>query len=480
MNKDWFVFKGTHHLGPFSVEEIGAFYRKGDITDQTLVWREGAEKWVALSRSPAFQNLFQIALPDEVPAKIEIVKKINSKIPSVPELDVSPAMPFIPSKDTLPPPPVGLDLDDDLPPPVPLDSILDPSGELKHKSTITKKSNRRSRLLLSFGCVFFAVIIAWFFINEKKANIQIHIKGIMPVYLDKLEATAIRNSTDFEIAMALSLDSLTLWSTTNLDDDLIIAAKLKSLPKKVLGTEDVEIVLKGEMSKHVGKFSKMSLRKGAKFLPGEYELDVIAKSTHYINRHFKSLSAISFFRSLNKSYHYHGTTLIYSGTPRDFDKKLDEYAASLINEMLKPYQDKLERIRTFESILNETSQNYLMELEKAKTGKAISSFESTFLKKLSPILQALVVKAHELSKDPAFAEENSTIAIAPYRMQVILGKQIGELASDMITTTQNYKKLTDKDKQVLRSEFEVRTHNIKLQIDLNLKKLDEQIQKISK
>ncbi|MGZ3807673.1 MAG: DUF4339 domain-containing protein [Bacteriovorax sp.] len=51
MNKDWFIFKGTHHLGPFSVEEMVAFYQNKEITDQTLVWKEGVEKWEKFSKS---------------------------------------------------------------------------------------------------------------------------------------------------------------------------------------------------------------------------------------------------------------------------------------------------------------------------------------------------------------------------------------------------------------------------------------------
>jgi hypothetical protein len=149
--------------------------------------------------------------------------------------------------------------------------------------------------------------------------------------------------------------------------------------------------------------------------------------------------------------------------------------------MLKPYQDKLERVQTFESILNATSQNFLMELEKAKKGSDITHFETKFIKEISPLLQTLVVKASELSKDPSINEEDrSKQVVAPYREQVLLGKQIGEMASDMITKTTKIKKLTDKEKSALKIEFDKRAKAIKLQIDMNVKKIEEQIQKISK
>jgi hypothetical protein len=256
--------------------------------------------------------------------------------------------------------------------------------------------------------------------------------------------------------------------------------KLTSIPKRVLGTEDVTVTVKGEMKDHVGKFTRMTLTKGSKFLPGEYNIHVEGKQTHFINQHFKSLSAIAFFKSLNKSFTYDGTTLIYPGTPREFEKKLADYQSTITNELLKPYQDKLERIQTFESILNQTSQNYLMELEKAKTGKAMVSFEQKYIKEISPLLQALVVKANELSKDPKFNEEGKVGVIAPYREQILIGKQLGEMASDMITKTEKFKKLTDKDKSELRTEFDKRARGIKLQIDLNVKRLEDKINTISK
>ena len=53
------------------------------------------------------------------------------------------------------------------------------------------------------------------------------------------------------------------------------------------------------------------------------------------------------------------------------------------------------------------------------------------------------------------------------------------MASDMITKSEKFKKITDKDKTNLKTEFDKRAKDIKLQIDINVKKLEEQIQKIS-
>lgn len=504
MNKEWFVFKSTHHLGPFSQEEMVEFYRTDEINDQTMIWKEGSEKWEPIAKVPDFYFLVSPekiipasappvaspVAPPETPAYKAVIKapvvREQITLPQAVDEDAPPPLPPIP---TLPTPPGELLVqhsaeqvklfDDDLPPPIPLDAILDPEGQLRLRLKNAEKSNRYSRYALIFGSLVFAAVIGWYALTQKEAAIQLRIKGIMPVYLERLEMTATKNSPRFEVAMALSLDSLTLWASTNFSGEMETVIQLNSVANKVLGTEDVSLNLKGQFVNHLGKFNKMVLTRGSKFLPGEYHYHVEAKQDHFINRHFKSLGQISFFKNLNKSYVYDGTTLIYPGTPREFEKRLFEYSATLLNERLRPFQDKLERVQTFESILNATSQNYLMELEKAKSGPAIQGFEAKFVKEISPLLQSLVLKAHELAQDPKYSEqENSTTVIAAYREQVLLGKQIGEMASDMITKTEKFKKLTDKDKSELRLEFDRRSKAIKLQIDMNIKKLEEQIQKI--
>lgn len=484
MNKEWFVFKGTHHLGPFSLAEMEEFFRSGEINEQSLIWKEGSEKWEPVSKTRAFEFLFKPAAPAPV---IEPVSEESEDFESD-EDDESPPPFSIPS---LPKTPVEavthhskdhIDLfNDDLPPPIPLDAIIDPKGQIRAKVKTTAKTDKRKKLILAIGAAFFTCIVLWYATTQREASIQLRIKGLMPIYLEKLEMTATKASSNFNVALALSLDSQTLWGSTNFSGNIDTIIKMNSIPKKVLGTDEVAVMVKGEFINHVGKFNRMILTHGSKFLPGEYTVHAEAREIHFLNKHFKMLSGIAFFKSLNKTYSYDGTTLIYPGTPREFEKRLDEYSSTIVGEQLKPYQDKLERIQTFESLLNNTSQNYLMELEKAKTGKSISSFENKFMKEFSPLLQSLVVKANELSNDPKLSEEdNAPGAISPYKAQVLLGKQIGEMASDMITKTESFKKLTDKDKSDLKAEFDKRARSIKVQIDSNIKALEEKIQSLSK
>lgn len=64
MNKVWFIFRGDHHLGPFSAREILRMYEEGKITGQTLLWAEGDSGWKALHLQ---ERLVQVGPPKAAP-----------------------------------------------------------------------------------------------------------------------------------------------------------------------------------------------------------------------------------------------------------------------------------------------------------------------------------------------------------------------------------------------------------------------------
>lgn len=466
MNKEWFIFKGTHHLGPFSLEEMEEFFAVGEINAQSLVWREGAEKWEALGKTRDLAFLIKPKTPDLPP--------IPTNLPPLPMDD-----------DDLPPPtPPGFlhsgvsDVIVDEPPPIPLDAILNPKGRTfnKPQSTLTLNS---PKVLLAVLATVFVVVMAWFFMNEKSSSIQLRVKGVMPVYVEKLQETAAQKTPSISVAMALSLDGKTLYASTNKEGEILSIIKLQSLPKRLLGTEDVEIMVRGAIKNHLGEFGRMQLTKGSQFVPGEYNVDFTGRKLHFLNRKFKFLNKYAFFKKLNTDYTYTTSALIYSGTPREFEKKITEYKDTIVNEKLKPLTDKLERMQTFLSILNKTVEDYLLALEGLNKPKDISKYEAQYIKEISPIIQSMVLAAVDLQKKMESDETDTRNKLASYGTQVQLGKLIGELGSDMITETEKMKKITTADKIKLKSRFEARYKFIKSQVDSHITKLQSEIQKIS-
>jgi hypothetical protein len=468
MTKEWFVFKGTHHLGPFSLEEVVGLYHSKEIQSHTLVWREGETKWDSIKNNSAFAFLFAPIKKPEIQFE-QAVAAVKS------EFDLPPPMPDIPVL----PKTMPTEEEDDLPPPIPLDAIISQSS---FKTPQEEKKNewefQLKRLVMLAGAVVFVFILIWYWKNEKSSEVQLKIKGIMPIYLEKLELVAANHSSNFEASVALSLDGNTLWAASNYPYKMQTIIKLESVPKRILGKESVVVSMKGEFNNHLGKFNRMILVEGPKFYSGEYKVQIEAREIHWLNRKFKTLSNFSLFQNLNKIHKYKTTALIYSGTPREFEKRITDYRELMLAEALKPYQEKLERLKTLESLINATTQNYLMELDHDKNGNSIKVFEKTYIKDIAPMLQNLVLKTNELMKDPAFNEEEDKKSLSPYKEQVILGKQIGEMAAEMISKTSKYKTLTASDKIKLKSEFERKARAIKIQIDLNLRKVGDKIQSL--
>ncbi len=465
MNKEWFIFKGTHHLGPFSLKEMADFYETGVLTAQSLVWKEGADKWEALSRTDELQKYIQ--------SQVVVVVSPKVSLPDLPEDDAPPSLP----------PFLGAPIADE-PPPVPLDAFLDPEGlkryERKNEGPVAAawKKNGQRLMLGAFALIFIG-FVGWFINQEFKSSSQIKIKGIMPVYLERLQETASLTSPSFMVTMALSLDGKTLWVSTNKAGNIQSVIKMRSLPKRILGKDEVALTIKGQIRDHLGKMDKMFLTEGSQFVPGEYKVQFTGKKIHYLNQKIRFLSNVSFFKNLNSTFNFQGDALIYAGTPREFEKKLLDYRESLMTEKLRPYQDKLERLQTFVALLNKTGENYLLVLDKARKGSDVQSFEVTYMTEISPIVQSLVVAANDISKDKNFKEEDFRNPIAPYKEQIQLGKLIGELASDMITETGKFKKLDDRDRARLRLKFGNRYSTIKSQIEINIVKVEAHIKQLS-
>lgn len=483
MNKEWFIFKGTHHLGPFSVQEMEEFFTVGEINGQSLVWREGAEKWEALSKNRELEFLFKKPtkkpqMPDTSlpPLPQASPQKLPDLPPDLPEDLPPPIMPkFLHPHDG---PSVGAG-DFEEPPPIPLDALLNPLGKRPDFQKKESFNIINSKLVFGVLVALFAVVLTWFFLNEKSSSIQIRVKGVMPVYVEKLQEIAAQKTPSIVVGMALSLDGKTLYASTNKDGEILTIIKMKSLPKRILGTADVEIMVRGVIRDHLGEYGKMQLVSGPQFVPGEYNIDFTGRKMFFLNRWFKSLNGIGFFKKLNTTYNYQTSALIYAGTPREFEKKLMEYKESITNEKLKPFNDKLERLQTFSSLLNKTVEDYLLALEKVKKPKDIASFEKQYMKEVSPIIQSLVVAANEIAKTAEAQQVDTRYNVATYASQIQLGKQIGEMASDMITETEKLKKVGDAEKRQLKSRFEARYKNIKSQIDAHMTKLQDEIQKIT-
>ena len=81
MEKEWFVLRNDHHVGPYSIEEMVQYFHSGQLKSTDFVWKEGIEDWVCLKDCSFFQHLFEEspAVPPPPPPPVSVPKATPKK-----------------------------------------------------------------------------------------------------------------------------------------------------------------------------------------------------------------------------------------------------------------------------------------------------------------------------------------------------------------------------------------------------------------
>lgn len=461
MNKEWFVLIDGYHKGPFSLKELEDMYRQKSLAPETMIWREGNASWSEIqkvmsglekaranaglkSKKPTPTKTTRTDVPPSLPKDIAHLGPVKKPTPKTQEEDFN-----------------------SRPPPIPLDALLNPSG----KGDVFNESAQRQRALQAKYKLTFTILIilaffgiaTWFATHENKNNIQIKARGVMPIYVDRMQEAAQSPSSEAIISLALAMDGKSVYVAINKSEEMTAEMTLTPVNKRVMGISDVEIKITGEIIHHMGEFTKIKFVKGSQFFPGEYNVHFKAQVKSKLLKNAKFLENVGPLASLNKTIDIKTVALLYSGTPREFEKKIIEYHDKVTEEQLTPLYSKLESLKTMQSLLNKMMEDYVLDLYKIKNGSEIKNFEKKYIKEISPIVQSMMVEALESNKK--LKEQTPSLEARDlYDFQerlVLFGKNIGELASDIITETQSTKKINDQSRTNLRNKFEQRYKVIK-------------------
>ncbi|MFT6070433.1 MAG: hypothetical protein ACJAT2_000767 [Bacteriovoracaceae bacterium] len=99
MEKNWFIFKGDHHLGPFSSEELVKMLQHEKVLPDDLIWKEGEADWLPMTKHPALLAFFAPPKKEE-PAPKPVVKvkprAIETPVEATPADEMPPPLPPLP------------------------------------------------------------------------------------------------------------------------------------------------------------------------------------------------------------------------------------------------------------------------------------------------------------------------------------------------------------------------------------------------
>jgi len=474
MKKEWYIFQGSHHKGPYTIDELKLFYQEGSLKRETLVWKEGVEEWEplfkikALSRVLGEENLDIPNLPMDLPLED---KQINADLPPIDSLiedDVPPPLPPIDqnpkkSKRVLAKAPevfrdpTRLDL-----PPVPeLMELL--NGKQKNKwSWINKKW---SLALVVFVLIGFGIYLSLKgFTSVPKS---LYIRGLNPSNLERLEEvvqrpiTSLTGEVDQRVDLALTVNGKEIWLASNIADEAVLQMTLTSKPNRLLANQEVIIETRARLVNHQARFSKMRILKGSVFVPGEYTYKIKMRKIHTINSLIPSLQSLGFFAGLNTDEVLTGDAIIYSGSKTDFEYRLIEYRKEILSNVVRPFEEKLEKVSTLREIVNKTNDSLAIIFEKKAPQKEMKDFEAFFIKEISPMLQTIV-------NDSLDKNETEIVEAA---------KNFGESVTELMTYVEKQKKWgapqkDDADKAVKRLKSQ------SLFLEIQMKKIEGEIKKI--
>ena len=66
----YYIFVNNQQLGPFNMQQLADFVRQGQLTPETLVWKQGMPQWAKVSEQQDLQGLFQASPPPPPPPPI--------------------------------------------------------------------------------------------------------------------------------------------------------------------------------------------------------------------------------------------------------------------------------------------------------------------------------------------------------------------------------------------------------------------------
>jgi hypothetical protein len=267
--------------------------------------------------------------------------------------------------------------------------------------------------------------------------------------------------SDQRVDLALTVNGKEIWLASNISDEAVLQMTLTSKPNRILSNQEVIVESRAKLTNHQARFSKMRMLKGTAFVPGEYAYKIKMKKIHFINTFIPTLQSLGFFAALNTDEVLTGDAIIYSGSKTDFEYRLIEYRKEMLSSVVRPFEEKLEKVTTLREIVNKTNDSLALIFEKKAPQKEMKDFEAFFIKEISPMLQTIV-------NDSLDKNETEIVEAA---------KNFGESVTELMTYVEKQKKWAasqkdDADKSLKRLKSQ------SLFLEIQMKKIEAEIKKI--
>lgn len=383
MEKEWFIFSGDHHKGPYSIGEIIHHLDLGKIHDSDLVWKEGLSDWAPMS---AFLPQFEKEIVKQV-SEEEVDEIYINNESVVPEDEVFEELGL--STDVQ----EEEDLISDVPPPLPIElthfQIEELTPTIEDVEEVipplpifesNKKDFLKPIIFLSVVLFIFLSFFTFQFYSSKDVTVPFEI-------IDRDEAGFNYSLEHMGYAVGLRKNDYALVVAIKDISEGFISLSLKSVSEKILGSDEVISLSTSHLDKNIAVFDSFKFIKGTSLVPGYYSIEIKVKGIKNV-----LFEKLPFLKGLNNNeLNWEGkiTHLLSPYSHSDFDKKLSDYKLKKTSVNDSENLLKMENLTTLIQLSINIKNLFLKNIENDK-GSTLSTFMNDYASSLAPILQNLI------------------------------------------------------------------------------------------
>ncbi|MCR9206517.1 MAG: hypothetical protein NXH75_18180, partial [Halobacteriovoraceae bacterium] len=148
------------------------------------------------------------------------------------------------------------------------------------------------------------------------------------------------------------------------------------------------------------------------------------------------------------------------------------YQARIEKTVIQPVKNRLQRYQTYLGLIERLREIYKNTMSRITKGKSIYIFENRYNEEVGPILRDLIIDDNRLHISLINLKPEESKA---YEESMNFGKDIGTIASSMVTKTRRYKKLGKKRSEYLVNFFEKKLVELEEQGQLKSKFLENEL-----
>ncbi len=409
----------TGHEGPYSLDDLEKRLRDKKIHPDIQVWREGLPVAISL---------------------VDVLNELNE--PSVEEDD-----------DELPPPLPPLPMEDEEE--IPEISLLD--------GYEPAKAQKKLPASLVVG-VFISLILAFGLYQWIKDRETITLRRYPKMSLELHQK--IGSSLKFEgfekkifFHEYTSPDLTHIWLVTNSFQKCDLEAVFRSVKDRLLWMDDmdVEMTSRGKLTGHVAEFSIFEFRKGARVIPGLYEMEVKARRCEWDGIVPKIRNM---FSSPDAEYTATTRVVLYPKGPEEFQrvltelmKKKDELKKQTESQQSLFWEDLQMKFQTLHAITLQIEQLLLDFIDQGDQNypPRLKTMVNTYTQKFGQGLTQFVIENEGYFEGLAATDLRPLLLSKDYEGMVKLtSKEVGFEAMKVIEKLQAKKKPNAKELKAMR------------------------------